>query len=129
MKSFLLSLASIIVGILLWFILYIALVFICLMFVSGAPAIVNGIDWLVRVLHAEHWYPTLLTAIPAIVPAIIIKLILKSTSLKTQNWTIGILTGLLAIEILTIETLTFWGKAQGIIGEMIVFWSFGRPSD
>ena len=106
-------------GFVLWFVLYVAFLLVCVFVIAKVPTLANIVDWLVSKLHAQHWYALLLLGVPAIVPGIIMALIMKPMTDKHKKWTMYILLGIIAIEILTIQNFTFWGKLGGIWGVYI----------
>ena len=116
MKKILRSVASVILGFVLWLILYFALLLLCAFVIYKVPTLANVVDWLVNKLHAQHWYAVLLMGIPAIIPGIIMQLIMKPTTDKNKNLTKYILLGIIAVSILTIRIFTFWGKLEGVVG-------------
>lgn len=119
MKKVLRSTVSIVLGFVLWFVLYVAFLLVCVFVIAKVPTLANIVDWLVSKLHAQHWYALLLLGVPAIVPGIIMALIMKPMTDKHKKWTMYILLGIIAIEILTIQNFTFWGKLGGIWGVYI----------
>lgn len=128
MKTGLRSTASIVLGLLLWIILYLAFCVICLLVLTSVPAVVNFVMAAIKFLHVDHWYAILLMGIPAIVPAIIVKQIMKGTSEKAQKWTLITLiaTTAIAIMVLNAEAFSLLGKLEGIFGVGLVFWTLGK---
>ena len=116
LKKILRSAASVVLGFVLWFILYIALVLLCALVIYKVPKLASIVDWFVSILHAQHWYAILILGIPAIIPGIIMELIMKSATNTNRKWTTYILLGVIAIAILTINGYTFFGKVEGILG-------------
>lgn len=128
MKTGLRAAASVVLGLLLWFVLFFAFAFICAIALANFPTVANIVDWLVRIIHADHLYNVLIVGIPAIVPAIIVKPIMKGASEKAQEWTLITLIAIIAIVIMapTEEGLSLLEKLEGIIGVGLAFWVFGK---
>ena len=121
MKQVLLSIASVALGLLLWFILLIALAIIWGLIIAYIPFLADVVSWIINALHAPQWYSLLLMGIPAIVPGIIIRLIMKDTSVKTKRWMLAVLIALIAVIIIFLTTLTFLQKLEGIFSAGAVF--------
>lgn len=97
MNSFLRSLVSIIIGVLLWAVLGIAFLFFLFFAIETFPTVVGVINLALSVLRAEYWSIVLLTGVPMIIPAIVIKLIMRSTSDQAHKWTLFIFNILIVV--------------------------------
>lgn len=122
MKTAFRSIASVLLGFLLWFGLYIVLLWLFIFAVVSFPTVANIVDWLVTHLHAEHLYSVLLMGVPAIVPAILVRRIMKGAPEKTQKWTVIVIISVIAIAILLQKGLSLLDKIEGIFSSGLILW-------
>ena len=122
------SAASLILCLFLWFVLYIAFVFACASLLVLIPSLVNIVDFLAGVLHLKHLYMVLLMGIPAIIPALIYRHIMKSTSDRVQKWTLILLIAVTSALILfsSSEVFNLIDKIEGIFGVVSTYYAFGK---
>ena len=128
MKTFFRSFASIVLGVFLWFVLHIALTFVLLLIAGYAPKLLDVIDVVLRFLRSQHWYQILFMGIPAIIPAILCKLIMSGTSEKAQIITLVSQCVLVSLIVLFFYDFTLYDKLQGIFGACASFFIFGKEN-
>jgi len=128
-KQVLRSIASVALGLLLWYILLFALAIIFVLIEAYIPFLANFFSWVINVLDAPQWYAVLLMGIPAIVPGIIIRLIMKGTSDKTKKWMLIVLIALIAAVLMFLTKMSVLEKIEGTASAGITFWAIVTIDD
>ena len=127
-KSFLRSFSSVVLSGVIWYILYIAFLLAVAFLFSILPAIPNVLDFLSGFLHFEHLYMVVGMGVPAIVPAFIVRHIMKEASSSAQKWTLissVVLIGMIVF-FFPDESFNLIDKIEGIFGISIAYYAFGK---
>lgn len=119
---------SVLLNSFLWFVLYLAFTSLLLFVLASIPFLIRIVDLISQIALFDHLAYTLLMGIPAIIPAIIGKLIMNGTPANAQKYTRIITLVIISVAVLCFFTLNLFEKIQGIIGLVVVFSLFGKES-
>ena len=124
MKTFFKSIASILVGFFLFYLLYLVVAFLFLLFVDRFPELFGTIYRLAEVAYLHTVIHFGLTAIPSIVPAIIVQAIMKNESDKAAKCTAVVTIAAAAVSVFVGMEFDFTNWLFTLLGIAVPFWSF-----
>lgn len=124
MRTVLKSIASIVVGILLFYILYTVAIMLLLLFVDRFPTVTEIVYKVAKIAFLHHTFPFALVAIPSIVPAITMRAIMGNESAKACKCTAAITIAAVAISVFVGMEFDFTNWLFTLLGIATPFWAF-----
>lgn len=124
MKTVLKSFASIVVGVVLFYILYVVATMALIFFVDRFPTLTEIVYRLAKIAFLHTVFPFAMVAVPSIVPAIVMKAIMSSESQKARKCTVVITIIAVAASVFVGLEFDFTNWLFTLLGIITPFWFF-----